>query len=32
MNVGRGAGAAQGSTRVFSTLLNTMKMFERGNG
>src|SRR5690625_862693 len=29
---GRGAEAAKGSCRAFSTLLNTRKMFERGNG
>src|SRR5699024_5646335 len=32
MYSGRGAGAANGSVSVFSTLLNTRKMFERGNG
>jgi hypothetical protein len=30
MKVGRGTAAPNGSTRVFSTLLYTMKMFERG--
>jgi hypothetical protein len=30
MNVGRGLGAENGSTAVFSTLLNTRKTFERG--
>src|SRR5690606_14738420 len=32
MNSGRGAGAENGSTQVFSTLLNTMNTLERGNG
>src|SRR5690606_19273315 len=31
-NAGRGGGAENGAPQVFSTLLNTMKMFDRGNG
>jgi len=32
MKGGRGAGAAYGSSRAFSTLLNTTNTFDRGNG
>ena len=32
MKSGRGLPAANGSTNAFSTLLNTTKRFERGNG